>query len=157
MPAARPAACSRPRRCEPSHCAARRTWRRVRELHLGLHAGGSQHTEFRCLLNEVLKQRCLAYASLAAQDERLALALVDSLDQPVKTLALVAPADELYRVAPVRMICRHFTPKLHLRTGVAVPESCWNIAHSYGLTEADTFLLAALLRYRQYCLRERTD
>ena len=65
---------------------------RERELHLRLDTCGTRHAAARRLLDEVLQQRRLAHAGLAADDERPALARADRFDQLVQNVAFAAPA-----------------------------------------------------------------
>ena len=63
-----------------------------RELHLGLHARSPRKATPGRLLGDVLQERRLADARLAAQHQRRALADPDALQQPVQDLALPAAA-----------------------------------------------------------------
>jgi hypothetical protein len=66
----------------------------VRELHLGLDPGGAGDPAARRVRCDVLEQRCLAHARLAAEDEHPALAALHAADQPVQLLALTQAIDQ---------------------------------------------------------------
>jgi hypothetical protein len=66
---------------------------RVRELHLGLHAGGADHVEIGSGVQEVFEQRRLPDAGFSSDHERAAFARTDVGDDPVQRAALsIAPA-----------------------------------------------------------------
>jgi hypothetical protein len=56
---------------------------RICELHLGLHAGGTDHVQIRRGLQEVLEQRRLADAGFSSDHERASFAHTDVGDDPV--------------------------------------------------------------------------
>ena len=64
-----------------------------RQLHLGLDAGRPHDAAVRRTRHQVLEQRRLADARLAAEHEHLAPAPADGLEQPFECLALAAPAE----------------------------------------------------------------
>ena len=63
-----------------------------RKLHLRLDTHGARDAAVRRLLDQVLQQRGLAHARLAAHDQGPALTRANSVDQPVEHIELVAPA-----------------------------------------------------------------
>jgi hypothetical protein len=65
-----------------------------RDLGLGLHARGARDVAVRRGLDQVLQQRGLADARLAAQDEHLAASRAHGFQQPVQRLALAAPSTQ---------------------------------------------------------------
>jgi hypothetical protein len=67
------------------------------QLHLGLHTGRARDMPFRHLLAQVIQQRCLADAGLAAHDQSATLTRSDRLDQRVKRPALVASVTQNLR------------------------------------------------------------
>jgi hypothetical protein len=67
---------------------------RVRELHLRLDAGRPRDRAARRVLRQVLQQRALADAGLAAQHERPARACAHARHELIQRRALVAPAEQ---------------------------------------------------------------
>ena len=63
-----------------------------RKLHLGLHTRGPQDSALRRRSREVVQQRALADAGLAAEDDDLADARADARDDVVEGLALAPTA-----------------------------------------------------------------
>jgi hypothetical protein len=82
---------------------------RERELHLGLDARSARDATPRRPLDDVLQQRGLADAGVAADDERAALARPNRIEQPVERPALAAPAEQ----SSLRDLARH-PPELNL-------------------------------------------
>jgi len=80
-----------------------------RQLHLGLHARGTDHPAARGVPGHVVQQRRLAHPRLARQNQRPALARPDRTDQPVKETEFAAPAPQLHNAAPARRRCHHLT------------------------------------------------
>jgi hypothetical protein len=66
----------------------------VGELHLGLDADCARDAPALDASREILQQRALACAWVAAQDDDLASAAVDVDDDPVERFALLPPADQ---------------------------------------------------------------
>src|SRR6202011_5301276 len=64
------------------------------ELHLRLDARGAHHAAARRVLGDVLQERRLAHARLAAQNERPASTCANRLDQTLERPTLGTPADE---------------------------------------------------------------
>ena len=62
------------------------------QLHLRLDTDGTRHPKARRLLDQVLEQRRLAHARLAAHHQGPALARADRFDEVVEHLAFAAPA-----------------------------------------------------------------
>jgi hypothetical protein len=74
-----------------------------RELHLRLDTRGTHHTASRRLLDQVVQQRRLAHARLAAYHQCPALTPANSFDEPVEHVALAAPAYEPCRASSAVM------------------------------------------------------
>jgi hypothetical protein len=70
-----------------------------RQLHLRLHTRSTGHTAARRLLDQVVQQRRLAHARLAAHHQRPALTRANSFDQPVEHVPFAAPALEPCRAS----------------------------------------------------------
>jgi hypothetical protein len=64
---------------------------RVRELHLRFDAGRPDDAEIRRGAHEIVEQRRLSNAGLAADDERAPFARVDIGEDSVQRAALIAP------------------------------------------------------------------
>ena len=62
------------------------------QLHLRLDAHGLGNAEARSLANAMAQERRLAHPGLTANDEHLALARADVLEQPAQRFALADPA-----------------------------------------------------------------
>ena len=84
------------------HRAAQLMQPSERELHLGLHAGGTKDAATGCLLDDVLQQRGLADPCLAAQHHHLALTRPHASQQPIQRLALAASVEQSARSLAVR-------------------------------------------------------
>jgi hypothetical protein len=63
----------------------------IRELHLGLHAGGAHDVQLRRGVQEILEQRRLADPGFTSDYECASLARTDVGDDPVKRAALSTP------------------------------------------------------------------
>jgi hypothetical protein len=61
------------------------------QLHLRLHTGGTLHTAARRSIDQVVQQRRLAHARIAAHHQHPTLAGASSFDEPVEHVALAAP------------------------------------------------------------------
>ena len=70
------------------------------QLHLRLHAHRARHLAPQCALGQVIKQRSLAHARVAAHHQGPALAAPDRRDKPVQRVAFAAPVRQPFRASP---------------------------------------------------------
>jgi len=79
----------------------------VGELHFRLHAHGPHDRHIGCRRDQVLQQRRLACARVAAYYQRPALTGSDRIDKLVQRAALGMPVRQSCRAAPPPRICDH--------------------------------------------------
>ena len=119
-PSRRPNAVPSASRCGPGSRSSRSSERRAelmqareRELHLRLHARRPRDPAARRALHQVLQQRGLADARLAAQHQHPALTRAHARQQLIQRLALAGPAEQ-----PRHAIkCRHGHARAYGRPG----------------------------------------
>jgi hypothetical protein len=70
------------------------------QFHLRLHAGRTRHLAQRRPVDEVLEQRGLAHARVAAHHEDPALAALNGIDEPVERVAFGTPVRQVRPAAP---------------------------------------------------------
>ena len=100
-----------------------------RKLHLRLDTGDAHHPAAGGVLGEVVQQRRLAHARLAAHHQGAALASTYRVQEPVQHVAFPAPAQQLRGALPltgrsVSVRDRHYARLQHAAVWPAARRSC---------------------------------
>ncbi len=103
-----------------------------RELHLGLHAGGASDAPAGCPLDDVLQQRGLADARLAAHDQHLALTRPHASQQPIQRLALAASTKQSARTLAIGHCQRRAYESAHGHRKLAHWGTDWGLPRTRG-------------------------
>src|SRR5690606_1794347 len=114
-----------------------------RQLHLGLHARGTQEPERRCSRAQVVEEGGLPNAGLASDDENLSLPRPDTAQQRVDRLALASSPQQGCAVPRIR----HLVSK----PGSTTEE----VAFRVGLLMADVLTIPSNLTCHTQSLRDQ--